>query len=579
MEEFLHNFHFIRPWLLLLAILPAVLYGVYFKGVNAQSSWQKVIDERLLNYLLVKGSAAKRQIFMGTALAGLIGAVIAAAGPSWQKIEVPAYAPQNPVMVLLNLSSDISETDLAPSRLSRAKYKIKDFLSMLKGVQAGLEVYSSEPFVIAPITDDMNILQNLLPAVEPDIMPANGDRLDRAIDLAVAKIKSAEYQNGRIVVFTPDVGQKFDAALGAAKQALSSGFTVDVIGVSASVNEKLALVAKSGGGRYWNLQADDSKIKALADEINQSNGGLAKSDNLRSIWLDAGWYLLALPLVCCLMFFRKGILVIAFVLISSNASAGFFLNDNQEGLKSFNNQEYAKAAAEFKDKNWQGASWYRVGDYQKAFAAYQNDNSVEGLYNQGNALAKGGKIEEAIAKYEEVLKQEPNHEDAKFNLEYLKKQQQDQQQQQKPDENQNQNGENKEQQQQQNQQPEDGQPEQNGQNQNEPSEGNENSKQQQQNQDGSKQDSGKQDMNSDKEDNRAEEERQNASGNELDKNEQNTEGKEQSGAVTGQGDDNEEYDEKMQAKMQQYRDIPEDPGGLLKAFIYQEYRQNRYNEE
>lgn len=578
MEEFLHNFHFIRPWLLLLLALPAVLYGIYFKGINAQSSWQKVIDERLLNYLLVKGSAAKRQIFMGTALAGLIGAVIAAAGPSWQKIEVPAYAPQNPVMVLLNLSSDMSETDLAPSRLSRAKYKIKDFLNMLKGVQAGLEVYSSEPFVIAPLTDDMNILQNLLPAVGLDIMPANGDRLDRAIDLAVAKIKSAGYQSGRIVVFTSDAGQKFDAALETAKQALSSGFTVNIIGVSAETNEKLALIAKNGGGRYWNLQADDSKIKALADEINQSNGGLQKSDNLRSIWLDAGWYLLALPLICCLLFFRKGILVVVFVMMSANARAGFFLNDNQEGLKAFNNQEYAKAAAEFKDKNWQGASWYRAGDYQKAFSAYQNDGSAEGLYNQGNALAKGGKIDEAITKYEKVLELAPNHEDAKFNLEYLKKQKQNRQQQ-KLDENQNQNGENQEQQQQQNQQPEDGSSEQNRQNQDEPSEGDNQSEQQRQDLKSSKPDSGKQDVNSDSEDNHDEEERQNASENELDKNEQGNEGREQSGTVTGQGDDKEEYDEKMQAKMQQYRDIPEDPGGLLKAFIEQEYRQNRYNEE
>ena len=40
-----------------------------------------------------------------------------------------------------------------------------------------------------------------------------------------------------------------------------------------------------------------------------------------------------------------------------------------------------------------------------------------------------------------------------------------------------------------------------------------------------------------------------------------------------------EQSEKMQAKIQQYREIPEDPGGLLKAFIYQEYRQNRYNEQ
>ena len=48
--------------------------------------------------------------------------------------------------------------------------------------------------------------------------------------------------------------------------------------------------------------------------------------------------------------------------------------------------------------------------------------------------------------------------------------------------------------------------------------------------------------------------------------------------MSQEGNKEEQYDEKMQAKARQYREIPEDPGGLLKAFIYQEYRQNRYNE-
>ena len=48
--------------------------------------------------------------------------------------------------------------------------------------------------------------------------------------------------------------------------------------------------------------------------------------------------------------------------------------------------------------------------------------------------------------------------------------------------------------------------------------------------------------------------------------------------MSKEGDEQEQYDEKMQAKARQYREIPEDPGGLLKAFIYQEYSQNRYNE-
>ena len=82
-----------------------------------------------LDYLLVKGSALKRRIFVWTALAGMLTAIIAAAGPSWQKIEVPALQKQNPVMIILNLSSDMQENDLTPSRLERAKYRIKDFLN------------------------------------------------------------------------------------------------------------------------------------------------------------------------------------------------------------------------------------------------------------------------------------------------------------------------------------------------------------------------------------------------------------------------------------------------------------------
>ena len=42
--------------------------------------------------------------------------------------------------------------------------------------------------------------------------------------------------------------------------------------------------------------------------------------------------------------------------------------------------------------------------------------------------------------------------------------------------------------------------------------------------------------------------------------------------------DEEKYDEKIQARTQQLREIPEDAGGLLRAFIAEEYRRNRYGE-
>ena len=328
MNEFFNNFHFLRPWLLLLLVLPLFIYTRYYKMSDLQSSWQKVIDKRLLSYLLVKGSAQKRKIYTVSCLFAMLVAIIASAGPSFQKIEVPAFEVQNPLMIALNMSSDMKETDIAPNRLSRAKYKIDDLLKLLKGMQAGLMVYSSEPFVISPLTDDMKILQNLLPAIDYDIMPANGDRLDRAIKLGVERIKSSGFNQGNMIIFTPDVGQKFDLAISEAKNAISQNIKVNIVGVTSTANEKLKMVADAGNGVYWNIKNDDRKIAEFANMLNTENKTLEQSKNLRTIWRDAGWYLLIIPLICCLVLFRKGILVVGFLLVSTNAYAGFLYSDD-----------------------------------------------------------------------------------------------------------------------------------------------------------------------------------------------------------------------------------------------------------
>ena len=68
--------------------------------------------------------------------------------------------------------------------------------------------------------------------------------------------------------------------------------------------------------------------------------------------------------------------------------------------------------------------------------------------------------------------------------------------------------------------------------------------------------------------------------NEVDENNQQQGDKsDEQGFSIKQGANNEKYDEKMQTKLQQYREVPEDVGGLLRAFIKNEYQQNRYNEQ
>lgn len=574
------NFHFLRPWWLLLLLIPLFFYRRYIAGRRNQSSWENVCDKKLLPFLLVKGSSAQRKILSWLALVGVISAIIAAAGPSWNKVEIPALAPENPVMIVLNLSSEMSKTDLSPTRLERAKFKIKDFLSLLKGVQAGLIVYTQEPFLISPLTEDTEIIANLLPAVNFDIMPLNGDRLDRAIDLAVAKLRAAGFKQGEIVVFAPDAGQKFDEALKAATKARQQHFKVSIAAVNAQANEKLQMIAQAGGGEYWNLQFGDTELQNLASRIIGHSSTLSAGQNWQSVWLDYGYYLLTLPLLCCLYFFRRGIVVVAFLLLTAQPSrAGFFHNADQEGFNAFQQQDFQRAAEKFSSPVWQAAAAYRMGDYDKAYQKYALEQDVESLYNQGNALAKGGKIADAIKKYEEVLQQNPDHEDAKFNLEYLKQQQQQNQQSSSSDNN----SETSDQGQDENSsQPQDNQssgqdkPQNNGQ---DNSGDNENQSEQAAN--GQDEPDGQnqtpqadrsepqptkvQDYNGQSPQQTQAAETQNADN-------------QAASAAPKSFDDESEYDEEAQARAQQYREIPEDVGGLLRAFIYKEYKSKRYQD-
>ncbi len=585
MSEFFHNFHLLRPWALLFLLLPLTLYWRYFRGLRHTSSWEQVCDRNLLDFLLIKGSSAQRRLILYLGMIGFVGAIVAASGPTWQKQEIPGSSPENPVMLLLNLSTDMAEKDLTPSRLARAKFEISDLLQNLNEAQIGLIIYTDEPYLISPITDDQRLIKNLLPVLEYDIMPSNGDRPDRAIELAVAKLKAAGYTHGNIILFASDIGQRLDLALEAAAQAKAAGYDISVVAVSRGDVERLRLLAQKGNGALYSVSAGAKGVTALAQQLNRNvDTELKKSENLRSVWLDYGCYLTLLPLLCALYFFRKGILAVILCLgFMSEAQAGFFLNDNQEGLRAFNNSDYETAVQKFKRTDWKGSAFYRQGDFAAAAAEFAKVDGAEALYNQGNALAKAGKIDEAIKNYEEVLKQAPDHEDAKFNLDYLKQQKQNQQNQSSSDQNQKQD---------QNQQSQEQQS--SAQNNQQQSDQNQSQSASEQNQNEQETDRQPQNNQNQREQDNSDQTEQNSSSQNEQKDQQNPvqasteqeqtapapqpeqkpEGKTPAQLQNGKSDP--KYNEEVQAREQQYREIPEDPGGLLRAFIRKEYQKNRY---
>lgn len=607
------DFHFLRPWWLLGLIIPAAVYVFTYKNSQIQSAWQKVCDKNLLDYLLIKNNGTKGYKASVSAALITLFLVMALAGPTWLKKENPALSVENPVMILLNMSGEMWNKDVSPSRIERAKYVIKDLTKSLKNTESGLIVYSKEPFMITPLTEDTSLIDNIMSALQLDIMPQDGDRLDRAIELAVSRMQKTGLPHGNLIVITSNVGERFDAALTGASQASDAGFDVNIVNISKTTNDKLQMVADKGNGLYLNYQ---QSLAPLIQKINDITAKeIKQSKNMQTVWEDMGWYLLWLPALLFLFSFRRG----AFVIILGcffniyTAEASWFLNDNQEALHDFEKQNYAEAAEKFTDTQWKGAAAYKNGDYEAAYENFLQKTDATALYNQGNALAKGGKIAEAIKKYEEALQKQPDFADAKFNLEYLKKQQQ-----QKNQQNQQQKQEkNKQKQKQQNEQQntnentaQQKQPLQKQQNQDEKQSQKEqaananNSKQQQNNQkqqsSSRQQEQQKQQAQSSENNSLEKQSEADNKPNKLDKrnskaakseqeqtetaeqkktaavsNEDGQE-KQQAEAVGVKDEKTAERQEKIRARLQKFRQVPEDKGGLLRAMIQKEYAQKRY---
>ena len=607
------DFHFLRPWWLLGLIIPAAVYVFTYKNSQIQSAWQKVCDKNLLDYLLIKNNGTKGYKASVSAALITLFLVMALAGPTWLKKENPALSVENPVMILLNMSGEMWNKDVSPSRIERAKYVIKDLIKSLKNTESGLIVYSKEPFMITPLTEDTSLIDNIMSALQLDIMPQDGDRLDRAIELAVSRMQKTGLPHGNLIVITSNVGERFDAALTGASQASDAGFDVNIVNISKTTNDKLQMVADKGNGLYLNYQ---QSLAPLIQKINDITAKeIKQSKNMQTVWEDMGWYLLWLPALLFLFSFRRG----AFVIILGcffniyTAEASWFLNDNQEALHDFEKQNYAEAAEKFTDTQWKGAAAYKNGDYEAAYENFLHKADATALYNQGNALAKGGKIAEAIKKYEEALQKQPDFADAKFNLEYLKKQQQ-----QKNQQNQQQKQEkNKQKQKQQNEQQntnentaQQNQPLQKQQNQDEKQSQKEqaananNSKQQQNNQkqqsSSRQQEQQKQQAQSSENNSLEKQSEADNKPNKLDKRnskaakseQEQTETAEQKKTAAVSNEDGQEKQqaealgvkdektaerqEKIRARLQKFRQVPEDKGGLLRAMIQKEYAQKRY---
>lgn len=421
--------HFLRPeWLWALLALPLILALAMYRQ-RRSDAWRQAVDAHLLPHLLAAG--AKRRVRLPWAL--LLGwtlASLAMAGPSWRQQAQPMFQASAPLLVVLDLSSRITATDLPPSRLLQARAKVGELLRARQGGQVGLVVYADDAYTVAPLTDDGSNVALYLDALSPDVMPRDGQRADRGIDWATRLMRQIGALQGQILLVSDQADS--EAALAAA-QARSLGLQVSVLGLGtpagaayrdgngqirqAALDEgSLRAVATAGGGRYARISADDGDLRALG-VLDARDGTAAQRPGEGKQWRDEGFWLLPPVMLLALLAFRRRAVLAAVLAV---------------GLLPWMNDAQAQAPATPVSQPAQGTLWkrsdqlqhqrlaegvqaYRKGDFATARRQFEGIDSDAGWYNLANTLAREGNYDEAIAAYDRALALHPGMADAVAN--------------------------------------------------------------------------------------------------------------------------------------------------------------------
>ncbi|HEY0290570.1 MAG TPA: VWA domain-containing protein [Pseudomonas sp.] len=429
--------HWFRPWwLLILPLLGWLLWRLWNRQKRI-GRWQMILPVAFHTVLLNGGNGRESKLPWIAMGLGWALALLALLGPSWQRVEQTSQRPVDPLVIMLELTPEMLATDSPPTRLEQARRKLMDLLQARSDSQTAIIVYAGSAHTLVPLSDDVATSNNLLDAIKPSIMPQSGQRADLAVKKALDLLKQGALGQGRLLLIgsslTEQERQGIRLAMSGHSQPLlilgvgtaegapvaqeKGGFLKDAQGAilvprldSASLKD----FSEQFDGRYSTLRMGDQDLRELglldSPKNIRSDGQIIQLDT----WADQGyWLLLPLLLLAACAGRRGWMLCLPLLLMLPQNSYAFdfkdlWLRPDQQGQRLLERHRPIDAARRFEDPQWQGIALYEAGDYAGAAQRFAQGSSAIDHYNRANALAKGGELEAALDAYDQALDRQPD---------------------------------------------------------------------------------------------------------------------------------------------------------------------------
>jgi Ca-activated chloride channel family protein len=187
------------------------------------------------------------------------------------------------IVVALDLSKSMEETDIPPDRVGAAKLALQHFVASSPLDRIGVVIFGQKPKLLSALTTDRTALDKLVAGIRIGDVPELGTAAGDALALAVEQLRAGSGQH-RVVVFISDGDWnwviRYDPPHAEAL-AKDAGVEVDTILVgkeesdvfgAMSVNPKeLQDMAAATGGTFYRADSPatfERSLKAVRDKID-----------------------------------------------------------------------------------------------------------------------------------------------------------------------------------------------------------------------------------------------------------------------------------------------------------------------
>jgi Ca-activated chloride channel family protein len=264
--------HFAEPhWLWLAFLAPLSLLALQYYSARARrKQLAQLAAPQFLTDLTRSHSPGRRAVKNAMLVLAVGGVGVALARPQWGLQEEASHLLGQDIIFVLDCSRSMLATDVAPSRLQRAKLAILDFVQRHGRGRVGLVAFAGQAFLQCPLTFDYGAFHEALIAIDDKTIPVLGSDIGRALDEASHALEKTERQ--KFLVLLTDGEDLEKSGVRTAQTLAKQGVSVFTIGVGTPAGSEIQILNEQGKlellrdtkGEVVRSRLDETTLRTIA---------------------------------------------------------------------------------------------------------------------------------------------------------------------------------------------------------------------------------------------------------------------------------------------------------------------------